>query len=104
MILHIAIRMGYHRDPDHFPGISPFESEMRRSIWTAITSIDLVLSLETGLPRVATDAQIDTKESRNLRDCNFDEDMTNIPPPRPETEWTPVLPIIARGRLTTALG
>lgn len=104
MILHIAIRMGYHRDPDHFPGLSPFESEMRRRIWTAITSIDLVLSLETGLPRSATDAQIDTKEPRNLRDCDFDEDTTKMPPPRPETEWTPVLPLIARGRLTTALG
>jgi hypothetical protein len=104
MILHLAIRMGYHRDPDHFPGISPFEGEMRRRIWTVILQLDLVLSLEMGLPRSATDTHMDTKQPRNLRDCDFDEDTTEMPPPRPETEWTPVLPLVARGRLITALG
>ncbi|KAF2237944.1 putative Zn(II)2Cys6 transcription factor [Viridothelium virens] len=104
MILHLAIRMGYHRDPDHFPRISPFEGEMRRRIWTTILSLDLALSLEMGLPRSATDTHIDTKQPRNLRDCDFEEDTTEMPPPRPETEWTPVLPLIAKGRLISALG
>lgn len=104
MILHLAMRMGYHRDPDHFSGISPFEGEMRRRIWTTILQLDLVISLEMGLPRSATDTHIDTKPARNLRDCDFDEDTAEMPPPRPETEWTPVLPLIARGRLITALG
>lgn len=104
MILHLAMRMGYHRDPDHFPGISLFEGEMRRRIWTTILQLDLGLSLEMGLPRSATDTHIDTKQPRNLRDCDFEEDTTEMPPPRPETEWTPVLPLIARGRLITALG
>ncbi|KAL4977306.1 hypothetical protein BDW66DRAFT_132668 [Aspergillus desertorum] len=104
MILHLAMRMGYHRDPDHFPGISPFEGEMRRRIWTTILQLDLVLSLEMGLPRSATDTHIDTKLPRNLRDCDFGEDTAEMPPPRPETEWTPVLPLIARGRLISALG
>ncbi|KAH8748569.1 hypothetical protein F5882DRAFT_433040 [Hyaloscypha sp. PMI_1271] len=104
MILHLAMRMGYHRDPDHFPLISPFEGEMRRRIWTTILQLDLVLSLEMGLPRSATDTHIDTKQPRNLRDCDFEEDTTEMPPPRPETEWTPVLPLIAKGRLISALG
>ena len=104
MILHLAMRMGYHRDPDHFPGISPFEGEMRRRIWITILQLDLGLSLEKGLPRSATDTHIDTKQPRNLRDCDFEEDTTEMPPPRPETEWTPILPLIARGRLITALG
>lgn len=104
MILHLAMRMGYHRDPDHFPGISPFEGEMRRRIWTTILQLDLVISLEMGLPRSATDTHIDTKQPRNLRDCDFEEDTAEMPPPRPETEWTPVLPLIARGRLISALG
>ncbi|KAL2845706.1 fungal-specific transcription factor domain-containing protein [Aspergillus pseudoustus] len=103
-ILHLAIRMGYHRDPDHFPGISPFEGEMRRRIWITILQLDLTLSLEMGLPRSATDTHIDTKLPRNLRDCDFEEDTTEMPSPRPETEWTPVLPLITRGRLISALG
>lgn len=104
MILHLAVRMGYHRDPDHFPGISPFESEMRRRVWAIIIQLDLALSLEMGLPRSATDTHIDTKQPRNLCDSDFDEDTTEMPPPRPETEWTPVLPLIAKGRLISALG
>ncbi|KAL6231484.1 hypothetical protein BDW75DRAFT_243873 [Aspergillus navahoensis] len=104
MILHIATRMGYHRDPDHFPGISPFEAEMRRRVWATILSLDLGISMEMGLPRSATDTHIDTKEPRNLRDCDYDEDTTQMPPPRPETEWTAVLPLIARKRLISALG
>ncbi|KAE9366405.1 putative Zn(II)2Cys6 transcription factor [Stipitochalara longipes BDJ] len=104
MILHLAMRMGYHRDPDHFPGISPFEGEMRRRIWATILILDLALSLEMGLPRSATDTHIDTKQPRNLRDCDFEENTTEMPPPRPETEWTPVLPLIAKGRLISALG
>jgi hypothetical protein len=103
-ILHLAIRMGYHRDPDHFPGISPFEGEMRRRIWTTILVLDIALSLETGLPRSGTNAQTDTKLPHNLRDCDFEEETTAMPPPRPETEWTPVLPLIAKGRLISALG
>ncbi|KEF54839.1 uncharacterized protein A1O9_09281 [Exophiala aquamarina CBS 119918] len=104
MILHLAMRMGYHRDPDHFPGISAFDGEMRRRIWTTILQLDLVLSLETGLPRSATATHMDTKLPRNLRDCDFEEDTAEMPLPRPETEWTPVLPLIAKGRLISALG
>ncbi|KUJ07723.1 putative Zn(II)2Cys6 transcription factor [Mollisia scopiformis] len=104
MILHLAMRMGYHRDPDHFPGISPFEGEIRRRIWTTIIILDLALSLEMGLPRSATDTHIDTKLPCNLLDSDFEELTTEMPPPRPETEWTPVLPLIAKGRLISALG
>jgi hypothetical protein len=104
MILHLAVRMGYHRDPDHFPEISPFEGEMRRRTWITILQLDLVLSLEMGLPRSAKDTHIDVKLPRNLRDCDFEENMTEMPSTRPETEWTPVLPLIARGRLIPVLG
>ena len=104
MILHLAMRMGYHRDPDHFPELSQFEGEIRRRIWVVILQIDLSLSLEMGLPRSATDPHIDTKLPRNLRDCDFDEGTAELPAPRPETEWTPMLSLIARGRLITVLG
>lgn len=104
MILHLAMRMGYHRDPDHFPGISPFESEIRRRVWATIILLDLAISLEMGLPRNATDTLMDTKPPRNLRDSDFEENTKEMPQPRPETEWTPVLPLIAKGRLISALG
>lgn len=103
-ILHLAVRMGYHRDPDHFPDISPFEAEIRRRIWTTILVMDLTLSLDIGLPRNVIDPQYDTKLPQNLHDSDFDEDSLEIPAPRPETEYTPILPLIAKGRLIAVLG
>lgn len=104
LIHRIAMRMGYHRDPDHFPRLSLFEGEMRRRIWAAVMQMDLLFSLEMGLSRNATDAHTDTRQPRNLRDCDFDEDSTELPPPRPETEWTPVLPLITKARLRSTSG
>ena len=104
MILQIATRMGYHRDADHFSGISPFEGEMRRRVWLTILQLDLLISMEMGLPRNAINTHIDTKHPRNLSDDDFNEDTTEMPPPRPDTEWTPILPLIARGQLNAALG
>ncbi|KAL4995405.1 hypothetical protein BDV10DRAFT_196766 [Aspergillus recurvatus] len=104
MILHITTRMGYHRDPDYFLGISPFKAEIRRRVWATILSLDLGILIKMGLPRSVTDTYINTKEPRNLRDCDYDEDMIKMPPPRPETEWMTVLPLIARKQLVSALG
>jgi hypothetical protein len=104
MILQIATRMGYHRDSDHFPGLSPFDGEMRRRIWTTIVQLDLGLSLEMGLPRNATNTHIDLREPRNLRECDFDVDTALMPSPRPESEWSPVLALVARARLISTLG
>ncbi|KAG8412126.1 hypothetical protein J3458_014320 [Metarhizium acridum] len=38
IILRLAQRMGYHRDPSHFPGITPFQGEMRRRVWSWSTA------------------------------------------------------------------
>lgn len=104
MIVHLAMRMGYHRDPVQLPGISPFEGEMRRRVWATVFQLDFMVSSEIGLPRTAKDAQIDTKEPRNLLDIDFDEDTMELPPPRPDTDMTVVLYLIARGRISSVLG
>ncbi|KAL4974568.1 hypothetical protein BDW66DRAFT_161134 [Aspergillus desertorum] len=77
--VNLAMRTGYHRDPSHFSGISPFQGEMAA-------------------------ARCDTAEPRNLNDADFDEDTEELPPPRPETELTTSLGIIARRRMLKALG
>lgn len=104
MVVHLAMRMGYHRDPDHFPGMSPFAAEMRRRIWAMVVQFDLAMSSEIGLPVTSAGTPTDTKEPRNLLDTDFDEDTTQLPPSRPETELTPILHLIARRRLLSVLG
>jgi hypothetical protein len=33
VLIRLMVRMGYHRDPENLPGISPFDGEMRRRAW-----------------------------------------------------------------------
>ncbi|KAI0432413.1 hypothetical protein F5Y09DRAFT_339631 [Xylaria sp. FL1042] len=80
-IVNLAMGMGYHRDPSHFPGISPFVGEMRRRTWATIL-----------------------QEPRNLNDADFDVDTKVLPISRPETEMTTTLHIIARRRVFRAVG
>ncbi|KAI1412309.1 hypothetical protein F5Y13DRAFT_180119 [Hypoxylon sp. FL1857] len=99
VILNIAMRMGYHRDPKNFSVISPFEGEMRRRAWAGIYQANLIFASQMGLPSMLKDHQIDTEPPHNLLDTDFDEDSTELPPSRPETELTPVLYIIIRSHV-----
>ncbi|KAJ0423708.1 fungal-specific transcription factor domain-containing protein [Aspergillus carlsbadensis] len=102
--VNLAKRMGYHRDPSHFPGISPFRGEMRRRLWATVLMSDILLSSQMGMPRMISDWQYDTSEPLNLDDTNFDEDTKELPQSRPESELTTALGIVARSRMLKALG
>ncbi|KAH6637281.1 hypothetical protein F5144DRAFT_570122 [Chaetomium tenue] len=102
--VNLAMRMGYHRDPSHFPGISPLQSEIRRRLWATVLQGDMLISTQMGMPRMISDRIWDTAEPRNLSDTDLDGNTTKLPPPRPETELTPTLGIIARRRMFIALG
>ncbi|PKS08035.1 hypothetical protein jhhlp_006647 [Lomentospora prolificans] len=90
MIIRLALRMGYHRDPSRFPELSPLQGELRRRLWLALYSADLLLSIQMGVPRMIKDGQWDTKPPRNLFDDDFNESSQELPPSRPFTETTPV--------------
>ncbi|KAJ5494645.1 transcriptional regulator family: Fungal Specific TF [Penicillium fimorum] len=102
--VNIALRMGYHRDPSHLPGISPFAGEMRRRAWATILQGDILISTQMGMPRMIKDWQCDTLEPRNLNDSDFDEDCSELPMSRPETETTTISHLVARRRIFGALG
>lgn len=105
--VNLAKRMGYHRDPSHFSGISPLEAEMRRRVWVTVLLGDLLISSQMGMPRMIADWQCDTAEPKNLQDTDIDLDSpgsADLPPARPETEHTAVLGVIARRRMLVALG
>lgn len=102
--VNLAMRMGYHRDPSHFPDISPLKSEMRRRLWAIVLQGDILISNQMGMPRMISDWQCDTTEPRNLNDTDLDEDTSELPHPRPETGMTTALGTIARRRMLTALG
>ncbi|KAF4625058.1 hypothetical protein G7Y89_g13112 [Cudoniella acicularis] len=99
MIVRIAMRMGYHRDPSHFPRITPFQGEMRRRAWAMIVQIDLATSHQLGLPRIVRESQADTADPRNLIDGDFEENTVELPPSRPDSDLTPMLYVIVKNRI-----
>ncbi|KAI1429977.1 hypothetical protein F5Y12DRAFT_724079 [Xylaria sp. FL1777] len=104
--IHLAMRMGYHRDPDHFKSLSPFEGESRRRLWAMLYHLDIATSSQLGVPRLINDAFVDTAEPRNLFDNDFDVNTTELPPSRPDSDPTPMLVILAKlraGRMYTAV-
>lgn len=100
----LAMRMGYHRDPNHFPDISTLHGEMRRRVWASVLLGDVLISSQMGMPRMVSDGQWDTREPRNLDDGDLGEEVGELPLSRPETEVTTALGAIVRWRVTMVLG
>lgn len=104
MIVRLAMRMGYHRDPKYYPNITPFQGEIRRRVWTFVKQSDLLFSFQIGLPSMIRLGDCDAEVPRNLFDDELDEDMKAIPPSRPVTDATPVSYMIAKASITFAFG
>ena len=104
MIVRLAMRMGYHRDPKLFQSITPFQGELRRRIWTFVRQSDLLFSFQIGLPSMIRLGDCDTGLPSNLYDDDLHEDMKSLPSSRPITEPTPVSYMIAKSSITFAFG
>lgn len=48
--VRVANMLGLHRDPNHFPQLSPIEAEVRRRIWWQLVHIDVCVAVAAGLP------------------------------------------------------
>jgi hypothetical protein len=104
LIMRIALQQGYHRDPSQHSDISPFQAEMRRRLWMIVNQHELLFAVQLGLPKMIRYAECDTVSPRNLYDEELDEDMTELPPSRPEIEMTPISYQIAKCRILRAFG
>lgn len=85
-----AMRLGFHRDPSHYPNVSVFRGEMQRRLWCILLHLDVATSCSVGLPRMIQDSMCDTQPPRNLLDEDFDENTTVLPPSRPDSQITPI--------------
>ncbi|OJK04243.1 hypothetical protein ASPACDRAFT_50126 [Aspergillus aculeatus ATCC 16872] len=105
MTIRLAMRAGLHRDGvGYSPKLSCFDAEMRRRLWSLMAQLDALFSFQIGLPRMIASGVADTRPPRNLLDEDFGPTSTSLPPPRPETEFTPVLYLIAKSRLAEVFG
>ncbi|KAK6222820.1 hypothetical protein LQW54_000629 [Pestalotiopsis sp. IQ-011] len=103
ILVRLAQRMGYHRDPKHLPNITPFEGELRRRAWFFIEVFDCIFSFQLGMPPSIREDECDTESPGNLYDLDFDENTIMLPPPRPATEPTSTLYLCIKSKLCRLL-
>jgi hypothetical protein len=101
IVVRLAFRSGYHRDPSAFSTISVFDGEMRRRTWALCKNYDLVIAFSPGLPSNIPINCYDTRPPLNLQDEDFNETSASLPPSRSEIEPTRILYIVTKDRLMT---
>lgn len=104
MIVRLAMRMGYHRDPKNFLAISPFAGEMRRRVWHFIRSMDIMSSFQLALPSMIKAGDCDTQAPRNIYEDEFGPDSKELPPPRPATEPTAISYMLTKAQISFEFG
>lgn len=97
--IRLAQRQGYHRDASKVSSrITPFEAEMRRRVWYAIESYDLLFSQQQGMPPMTHEDMSDAGQPLNLEDEDFDEDSVHMVP-RPPADPSPILAYSTKSRM-----
>jgi hypothetical protein len=104
MMIRVAMKMNYHRDSSHGPEISIFTGEMRLRVWALLVQLDILVSLQVGLPRIIDERDCDTKAPRNIPAEELHPDMTTLPASRPESGSAPGSYMRARSSLISVLG
>ncbi|EKG21814.1 Transcription factor fungi [Macrophomina phaseolina MS6] len=99
IIVRLAMRMGYHRDPAPYRALSPYNGEMRRRVWCVVRKMDLLFSHQMGQPPMIRATDTSTELPRNIYDDELYEEMKSLPPSRPMTEATPCSYMITKARL-----
>ncbi|KAL2071563.1 hypothetical protein VTL71DRAFT_12798 [Oculimacula yallundae] len=104
IMMKLALQQGYHRDSSQIPGISVFQGEMRRRIWSAVNQHELLWSVQIGIPKAIRYSESDTQAPRILYEEELYEEMTELPPSRPFTTDTEVCYQVFKWRLMKAYG
>lgn len=104
VIIRLMFKMGLHRDPSKLVSISPFEGEMRRRMWNMAIQVESLVSFHMGLPSMFIGIESDTEVPRNLRDDDFDDTCEELPPGRPDSDWTSITYPIHKTRIVRVFG
>ncbi|KAI2623017.1 fungal-specific transcription factor domain-containing protein [Hypomontagnella submonticulosa] len=104
IITKLAFRMGYHRDADWFPSVTPFQGEMRRRTWALIRMSDVIFSYQVSLPTTIYEHDTDTKLPHNIFDEEFGPTSKTLPPSRPMMEPSPIAYMISKTKLCIEFG
>ncbi|KAL9618376.1 MAG: hypothetical protein Q9160_006884 [Pyrenula sp. 1 TL-2023] len=103
-LVRLAMTMGLHRDPCHFPKMSIMQTELRRRLWSTVIEMALQTSLEAGMiPMIRLD-DFDTRSPSNIDDHEMNENTTSLSTTKPLSIFTQTsFQIILRRSFATRL-
>ncbi|KAL4983795.1 hypothetical protein BDW68DRAFT_194107 [Aspergillus falconensis] len=88
LLVREAMMMGLHRDPAHFPSMTPFWAETRKRLWWTVLELELQTSLHLGVPLTLSWEDFDCPRPLNVEDEDFAYDSTSTPVERDLTTPT----------------
>ncbi|KAH7129035.1 hypothetical protein EDB81DRAFT_906835 [Dactylonectria macrodidyma] len=97
LLARVAVSAGLHRDGSNFPGMRPFNIEMRRRLWWNILFIDGRSGVDQIAEASLHEEMFDTKLPTNVNDADLDPGMKV--PPVAKDEITDSTPILIRSEL-----
>ncbi|RJE27028.1 Transcription factor [Aspergillus sclerotialis] len=86
-LLNMAMTMGLHREPETFPALSVFQSEMRARLWTTVLELVVQSSLDSGTP-ILLPQGFETRKPMNIDDKDISPDSVTAPIPKPNNQPT----------------
>ncbi|KAL4741924.1 hypothetical protein BDV11DRAFT_203221 [Aspergillus similis] len=78
LLVREAMMMGLHRNPAHFPSMTPFWAEIRKRIWWTILELELQSSLHLGISLAFSWEDFDCPRPLNVEDEDFAYDSTSM--------------------------
>ena len=103
-LIRLMFKMGLHREPSKLANLTPFEGEMRRRMWNMAFQVETIVAFHMGLPCMIHTLETDTALPRNLNDEDFDVDTKELPPGRPNSDWTSMTYPIQKTKLVRVFG
>ncbi|TGO21656.1 hypothetical protein BPAE_0207g00110 [Botrytis paeoniae] len=87
-VYHLAMSLGLHRDPVHFPKMGPYHAEMRRRLWATVLELSLQSSQDLGMSPLINTQDYDTELPANIDDLEIGETTKKVPISKPVTTFT----------------
>ncbi|KAK6592897.1 C6 zinc finger domain-containing protein [Botrytis cinerea] len=87
-VFHLAMSLGLHRDPVHFPKMGAYHAEMRRRLWATVLELSLQSSQDLGMSPLINTQDYDTQLPANIDDSEISETTKKVPVSKPVTTFT----------------
>ncbi|KOC08641.1 C6 transcription factor [Aspergillus flavus AF70] len=88
-LLRMAMTMGLHRDPRVFPGLAPFQAEMRSRLWTTILELVVHGSIDSSsMPLMISPQDFDNHVPHNINDADLWPATQEFSTPKPLKQFT----------------